>query len=699
MDADFQSLFRAFDATSSLSFAAFKSSWQGGGFSELHTVLSSACEREHLPAAYQMMYAHLFGYLSQQRPICWKAGAVYALYTLYCTQPLSRPEPIRIGPFEWQRLRKLYEIFCSVGSVGRDLCAVVSRLYHGGALLFAAYSGPVGFSAIAHSAQLYGLGELSPASDVCAPMVDHLAEVFGSPGSAPHPLPSKRQREAPCATAMGEGGSSDHDLGGDSDCGASGAGVSSPPPGLMRHQGRPPPRDTYAQARSRALGALVHQLTGGRGRQSTLALDAVLCTAARCSRPSRTEGAADGGAAGADTLPAPALAAFEAAVRGTGAWPCVDVVGRPDSSVLRLPIAFPTSPTPVFPGLVGTAGYGAGRSAPPQKAKRGRPSSASYAETHSSLMALLQRSKCRPWPLPQELLRDCARELRDLPSLCMPSSFRERAERALPAAMASANAASSEEATDTDFSSHQGEPGEAKTSVADEHMVEFHLGQDRALQRGRGRRGGGGGGARGRASPLLTPTCSSPQPLRDIPFLELLDAGTGVVLSRETADDTARLLARARRLLDTHIIAPSQTGGSVHAPPGAELLDGSSLPPPLCASNFSAESAEDIDAPPETDTLPPMARFNRLVESVRSRLGLLSWDNDVAETADCSPATDISSDAMQRLVLLSFAELREPPHPGALSLKASTELAPLEEGRAKPRGRNAAALRGRQTAL
>ena len=79
----------------------------------------------------------------------------------------------------WSRLRVLSNVFSAAGPVGGDVCVVIARLYHGGALLFAAYSGPVGFPAIAQAAWLYGLGELSSAADPVAPLVDHVCEALG----------------------------------------------------------------------------------------------------------------------------------------------------------------------------------------------------------------------------------------------------------------------------------------------------------------------------------------------------------------------------------------------------------------------------------------------------------------------------------------------------------------------------------------
>lgn len=659
MDADCARLLAAYAARGSLRFADFRAVWAEGGYSELHTVVTAFASDTGV--AYQQLYAHLFSYLSQRRPVAVKAGVVYAVYTLFCTQP-NAPEPARVGPHEWQRLRVLYGLFAGAGAVGRDLCAVISRLCHGGALLLAAYSGPVSFVSIAQAARLYGLGELAPAADPTAPLVDHLREVLGGgplvggPGSPPPAsdraaAPSKRRRSKaaqapqPSLTALidaddeggdGEGGSgsvregSAEDEDGEEAAGSVG--------GLRR-----PERDSYAVARSRALGAAVFDACG-RSRQASLPLDAVLgCAAARA-----------GG--GGD------VALVEAAVRGATAPAGEDVAGRPDAAeAQRVPIAFPARPSPLFPGVAGRdwaaheGGAGGG----------GEDGSSAYDSLREALRVPPKRRPWRvwpslsdagdePWPPPVDLLYDHA--------------------ALLGGAVAGLRITEGDGGAQQQQMQPEKPPSGAKGRKAAEAAA---------------------------AVAAMAPTA----PLRDVPYVESLDLGAADPGSAVGAAAVARLRALLRETLVRGLVIEGSAEAAAPAEGGGGGAQAGRLPPPEGAgAAFDGEEEEQ----------------GALAAGARLRLARETWSNLPADAARGGALAgggalrDRDPAALSRLLRQSFAELREPAPPllpapalgpgggaaagdrdqsrGALVAAAGAAEPPKK----KPRGRNAAMARLRQ---
>ena len=669
MDEDFARLLSAFAAKGSLSFADFKAAWTEGRFSELHVVVTTFASLETRDA-YQTIYSHLLGYLSQRRPVAWKVGAVFALYTLFCTQPAEvRPEPIRVGPHEWQRLRVLYSACAGAGTAGRDLRAVVARLYYGGALILAAYSGPVGFAAIAQAARLYGLGELTSAADPATTLVDHLRIALGGlsmkssvPGGGPEPLPGKPKRRRsvaadPAPPTLTELLNAD-----------SGAGDA----------GRRLERDDYATARSRALGAAVH-LVSGRVRQASLALNSVLACAATPGGGAAAGAAAGvgGSAAAAAATSATATAAASAtgaallvaAVDGSGAaWQGEDIAGRPDGGARRrLPVTFPGRPSPLFPGVAGfdwlrVGGGGGGGS---QQRDLG---DAAAADAYERLAAALSA----------EAGRDARRRSQWDPVSSL-ASYELAAAWPPPALLVHAYPTLLGGAvTALRIGGDEGGAGMAKPGVDSR--------RGRASSRGRGRSSHGmqsAGAAAVAAGGAEDSAYESGGPLRDVPYVEVLDLGAG----GPACADVDRLRALLRTTLVRGRIIPDDGEGEGHPALGGE-----------------AEGPRDEGGD-----------LRARVEAARLRLARASWDNDPAPPpALPSAVVDALNDpeVLGRLLRASFAELRVPGQDerGAYRWTAERQQGPQQQPRSeggveedgaaagaqrkkKPRGRNAALAR------
>ena len=185
---------------------------------------------------------------------------------------------------------------------------------------------------------------------------------------------------------------------------------------------------------------------------------------------------------------------------------------------------------------------------------------------------------------------------------------------------------------------------------------------------------------RSAAADAASPDSPPPVCLRDIPYVEILEMGTGVVAAAAAAADNdndnedehavsgvvARLRAVLRRTLAAHILDPP-----LAACEGTRRYPGDTTPSAADASRSGSGALEVVAAMKE-------AALGAQVEAARQRMGDMAWDNRLAvgtctgssvgrvsAAASGSPPGVVAAalsdpGVLSRLLRLSFAELRGP---------------------------------------
>ncbi|RYG55911.1 hypothetical protein EON66_04175 [archaeon] len=126
-----------------------------------HALSSCALPSAALPCC--QPHTHPAAVLSQVVPLSWKVGAIYHLYLLYLTQPDCVHVRIRVGPWEWARLRSLTATLTPLGEAGgaHDVRGILTLLHRANAFEFAITARRPNYSALTLAGELYEEGSIA----------------------------------------------------------------------------------------------------------------------------------------------------------------------------------------------------------------------------------------------------------------------------------------------------------------------------------------------------------------------------------------------------------------------------------------------------------------------------------------------------------------------------------------------------------